>query len=45
MGMSPAIDEVPMSIKLNEDWLAVVIALLLLILALAGLIHPAWMTF
>lgn len=31
--------------KISEDWLAVIIAFVLLILALAGVISPAWMKF
>jgi len=31
--------------KINEDWLAVIIAFALLILAIAGVITPAWMKF
>lgn len=31
--------------KINEDWLAVIIAFLLLLLAIAGVIAPAWMKF
>lgn len=31
--------------KINEDWLAVIIALALLVLALIGLIPPAWVQF
>lgn len=34
-----------MKMNINEDWLAVVVAFLLLILALVGLIQPAWMKF
>ena len=30
---------------LNEDWLSVLIAFLLILLALVGLIGPAWMKF
>ncbi len=32
-------------ISLNEDWLAVIIAFVLLLLALVGAISPAWMKF
>lgn len=32
-------------LKINEDWLAVGIAFLLLLLALANVISPAWMKF
>ena len=32
-------------IKINEDWLAVVIAFLLILLALINLISPGWMKF
>ncbi len=31
--------------KINEDWLAVIIAFGLLLLAIAGVITPAWMKF
>lgn len=31
--------------KINEDWLAVIIAFALLLLAIAGVITPAWMKF
>ncbi len=31
--------------KISEDWLAVIIAFVLLILAIAGVISPAWMKF
>lgn len=31
--------------KISEDWLAVIIAFALLILALVGVISPAWMKF
>ncbi len=34
-----------MKLKINEDWLAVVIAFVLMILALIGVISPAWMKF
>lgn len=34
-----------MNVKINEDWLAVIIAFGLIILALVGLISPAWMKF
>jgi len=34
-----------MKAKLNEDWLATIIAFILLLLALVGLISPAWMKF
>ena len=30
---------------INEDWLSVLIAFLLMILALVGLIGPSWMKF
>lgn len=30
---------------LNEDWLSVIIAFLLIALALIGLINPSWMKF
>lgn len=31
--------------KINEDWLSVIIAFALMLLALIGVITPAWMTF
>jgi hypothetical protein len=31
--------------KINEDWLAVIIAFGLLVLAMIGVINPAWMKF
>ncbi len=31
--------------KLNEDWLSVIIAFILVLLALIGLIQPTWMKF
>ena len=31
--------------KINEDWLAVIIAFGLLLLAIVGVISPAWMKF
>jgi hypothetical protein len=34
-----------MKFKVNEDWLSVGIALLLMVLALVGLIDPNWMKF
>lgn len=34
-----------MNMKINEDWLSVIIAFGLMILALIGLINPAWMKF
>jgi hypothetical protein len=33
------------TLKLNEDWLAVVIAFLLIVLAVIGVISPSWMAF
>jgi hypothetical protein len=33
------------TLKLNEDWLAVVIAFLLIVLALIGVVSPSWMAF
>ncbi len=32
-------------LKLNEDWLAVIIAFALLLLAVVNVIDPAWMKF
>ena len=34
-----------MNVKINEDWLSVIIAFGLIVLALIGLISPAWMKF
>ena len=34
-----------MKTKINEDWLATIIAFVLLVLAMIGLITPAWMIF
>jgi len=34
-----------MNVKINEDWLAVIIAFGLLVLAVAGVITPKWMIF
>jgi hypothetical protein len=34
-----------MNVKINEDWLSVIIAFALIVLALVGLISPAWMKF
>ncbi len=34
-----------MNVKINEDWMAVIIAFALIGLALVGLISPAWMKF
>jgi hypothetical protein len=34
-----------MNIKINEDWLAVILAFLLIVLALVSVISPAWMKF
>jgi hypothetical protein len=31
--------------KLNEDWLATILAFVLIFLALIGLISPTWMKF
>lgn len=31
--------------KISEDWLAVIVAFALILLALIGLINPAWMKF
>ena len=33
------------AMKLNEDWLATILAFVLLILALIGVISPSWMKF
>ena len=34
-----------MKIKISEDWLAVIIAFLLIILAWLNIINPAWVKF
>jgi hypothetical protein len=34
-----------MKVKLNEDWLATILAFVLLILAMVNVINPAWMKF
>ena len=34
-----------MNVKINEDWLATIIAFVLLVLAMINLISPAWMKF
>jgi hypothetical protein len=34
-----------MKAKITEDWLSVIVAFALIILALVGLISPAWMKF
>jgi hypothetical protein len=31
--------------KINEDWLAVIIAFLVIVLALVGVLSPTWMKF
>jgi hypothetical protein len=31
--------------KINEDWLSVILAFALMLLAMVGAISPAWMTF
>jgi hypothetical protein len=31
--------------KINEDWLSVILAFVLLVLAMVGVISPAWMIF
>jgi hypothetical protein len=31
--------------KINEDWLATILAFVLMFLAMAGLISPTWMKF
>jgi hypothetical protein len=35
----------PMNLKINEDWLATILAFVLLGLALIGVIGPSWMKF
>jgi hypothetical protein len=34
-----------MKVKINEDWLATILAFLLLFLAVIGLIQPGWVKF
>ncbi len=34
-----------MKAKINEDWLATIIAFVLLILAMVNVIQPSWMKF
>lgn len=34
-----------MNLNINEDWLATIIGFVLLILAMIGVISPAWMVF
>jgi hypothetical protein len=34
-----------MKVKINEDWLATIIAFVLLILAMVNAINPAWVKF
>lgn len=34
-----------MKVKINEDWLSVIIAFGLIVLALVGIISPTWMKF
>jgi hypothetical protein len=34
-----------MKTKISEDWLSVIIAFALMVLALVGLISPTWMKF
>ena len=34
-----------MKVKINEDWLATIIAFVLLILAMVNVINPTWMKF
>ncbi len=34
-----------MNIKINEDWLATIIAFVLLILAMVNVINPSWVKF
>lgn len=37
--------EIAMKTKINEDWLSVILAYALIVLALIGLIAPTWMKF
>lgn len=34
-----------MKVKINEDWLATILAFVLLLLAIIGLIQPGWVKF
>jgi len=34
-----------MKVKINEDWLATILAFVLLLLAVIGLIQPGWVKF
>jgi len=34
-----------MKVKINEDWLATILAFVLLILAMVNAINPAWVKF
>lgn len=34
-----------MNFKINEDWLATIIAFVLMIFAMINVIHPDWMKF
>ncbi len=34
-----------MNVKINEDWLATIIAFVLLVLAMINIISPEWMKF
>lgn len=34
-----------MKLKINEDWLSVIIAFALIVLAMIGIVSPTWMTF
>jgi hypothetical protein len=34
-----------MNVKINEDWLATIIAFVLLVLAMVNVINPEWMKF
>jgi hypothetical protein len=34
-----------MNVKINEDWLATIIAFVLLVLAVVNVINPEWMKF
>lgn len=37
--------DIRMKLKINEDWLSVIIAFALIVLAMIGIVSPTWMTF
>lgn len=34
-----------MNFKINEDWLSVIVAFAIILLAMIGIVSPAWLTF